>query len=389
MARELMALGASFLLAGVLARGGGKVGLPTIPLFILAGMIVGPHTPGAVLFKHPDELELLAAFGLIFLLFHLGVEFSVEDLVAGGRPLLASAGIRLLLNIGCGVAFGFALGWGSREALVIAGATGLSSSAIVTKVLVELRRLANVESPLILGTAVMEDLFVALYLAALAPVFGKADGVAESLWLFARAAGFLVLLALVARYGAGWIGKLVSGVEDELLIVSFIGFAFLVAGLSAEIGVSEAVGAFMAGLILARTPSARRIERFVLPLRDAFGALFFFAFGLSIDPAGISEIVVPAVAAILMSLVLALVTGVIAARFTGLDRLATANLAATLVSRGEFALILVALTAGAGLDPRLSPFVALYVLVLAVLSPILATRSHLVARVIPSRLIRT
>lgn len=384
-----MALGASFLFAGLLARGGRKVGMPTIPLFILAGVVVGPHTPGAVFFKNPEELELLAAFGLIFLLFHLGVEFSVDDLIGGGRVLLAAAGSRLLLNIGAGLAFGFALGWGSREAFVIAGATGLSSSAIVTKVLVELRRLANTESPLILGTAVVEDLFVALYLAALAPVLGHAEGVAESVWLFARAAGFLVLLALVARYGATWVGKLVNGVEDELLIVSFIGFAFLVAGLSAEIGVSDAVGAFMAGLVLAGTALARRVEKLVLPLRDAFGALFFFAFGLSIDPSGVSEVLTPAIAAIAMTLFLALVTGVIAGRLAKLDRVATANVAATLVARGEFALILVALTAGAGLDRRLSPFVALYVLVLAVLGPILATRSHVVARVIPGRLIRT
>src|SRR5690606_24396911 len=98
MGRELIVLGAAFLLSGLLARGGRRVGLPTIPLFMLAGIAVGPNTPGPVLFEHPEDLELLAAFGLIFLLFYRGVEFSVDDLTGGGRRLLASAGVYLFLN---------------------------------------------------------------------------------------------------------------------------------------------------------------------------------------------------------------------------------------------------------------------------------------------------
>ena len=142
MGRDLIVLGLAFVLSGALARGGARVGLPTIPLFVAAGILVGPNTPGPVLFEHPDELELLGAFGLIFLLFYLGVEFSVDDLTSGGRGLVASAALYLALNLGGGLLLGLAIGWGTSEALVIAGATGISSSAIVTKVLIELRRLA-------------------------------------------------------------------------------------------------------------------------------------------------------------------------------------------------------------------------------------------------------
>src|SRR4051794_14069800 len=166
MGRELIVLGVAFLLAGTLARLGRRIGLPTIPLFMLAGILVGPYTPGPVLFDHPEDLELLAAFGLIFLLFYLGVEFSVQDVADRGRRLLVSAGLYLALNISAGLVLGFALGWGTREAFVIAGATGISSSAIVTKTLVELRRLGNPETGLILGIIVLEDLFLAFYLAA-------------------------------------------------------------------------------------------------------------------------------------------------------------------------------------------------------------------------------
>lgn len=389
MGRDLVVLGLAFLLAGLLARGGQRFGLPTIPLFMGAGILMGPNTPGPVLFEHAEELELLAAFGLIFLLFYLGVEFSLEDLTNGGGRLLAAAGVYLGLNIGGGLAFGFALGWGTREAFVVAGATGISSSAIVTKLLVELKRLANPETRLILGVIVLEDLFLALYLAALAPILGEADSAGEAALLFARALGFLIALGLLARYGAPLVGRIISARDDELLVVLFVGFAFLVAGAAYQLGVSDAIGAFMAGLVLAGTAAARRIEKLVLPLRDAFAAIFFFAFGLAIDPGDFGGVLVPAVLAIMMSVAMAVIAGVVAARMNGFDRHGAANIAFSVLARGEFALILVSLATAAGLDGRLGPFVALYVLTLAVASPLLASRSEVFARVIPQRMCPT
>jgi CPA2 family monovalent cation:H+ antiporter-2 len=380
-----VALGLAFLLAGFLGGAGRRVGLPTIPLFMLAGILVGPFTPGPVLFGHPEDLELLAAFGLIFLLFYLGIEFSLDQLTKGGGRLFASAATYLALNVGAGLALGFAIGWGTEEALVIAGATGVSSSAIVTKLIVELRRLDNPETKLILGIIVLEDLFLALYLAALAPVLGGADSAGDAVLLFVRAAGFLIVLALVARYGTRVIGRVVEGRDDELLVILCVGFALLVAGIAFELGVSDAIGAFMAGVVLAGTAAASRIERLVTPLRDAFAALFFFAFGVSIDPSDIGGVAGPATAAITVSLVLAIVAGVITARINRLDRLAATNVACSVLARGEFALILVALATQAGLDARLTPFVALYVLVLAIASPILASQSERLARLLPRR----
>lgn len=387
MGAELIVLGLAFLLAGLLARAGRRIGLPTIPLFMVAGILVGPNTSGPVLFDHPEDLEMLAAFGLIFLLFYLGVEFSVEELTGGGRKLLLSAGLYLTLNLTGGLLLGFAVGWGTREAFVIAGATGISSSAIVTKLLVELHRLQNPETALILGIIVIEDLFLALYLAALAPVLGAADTAGEAALLFARAFAFLLVLGLIARYGSRFVGALVDSDDDELLVVLFVGFVLLVAGVAYELGVSDAIGAFMAGLVISGTVVARRVGRLVLPLRDAFAALFFFAFGLVIDPGDMAEVLGPAAAAVAMSFALALIAAIAVARINGFDRVAAANVAFSVLARGEFALILVALAAEAGLDARLGPFVALYVLVLAVASPILASRSATLSRLIPRRLV--
>lgn len=387
MGRELIVLGIAFLLAGLLAKAGRHIGLPTIPLFIGAGIVVGPNTPGPVLFDNPDQLELLSAFGLIFLLFYLGLEFSPPVAGEGRRRLLASAALYLLLNVGGGIALGFVIGWGGREALIIAGATGISSSAIVTKLLVELGRLDQPEANIVLGIIVVEDLFLALYLAALAPVLGDAQGVGESMFLFARAAGFLVALGLVARYGSHLVNRVIATHDDELLVVLFVGIVLLTAGAAHVLGASDAIGAFMAGLVLARTTVAERVERLVLPLRDAFGAVFFFAFGLSIDPGAVKRVIVPAGCAVIVTLLLALVAGIGVARINRFDRIAAAGLAFVVAARGEFALVLVALAATAGLDDRLGPFVAVYVLALALISPILASRSTTLAKLIPRRLV--
>jgi len=383
MGDQLVALGGALLAAGILARAGRRVGLPTIPFFMLAGIVFGPNTAGIALVDHPEDLELLAALGLIMLLFHLGLEFSIGDLAAGGRRLLGVGAIYLGLNVGGGLVLGLAMGWGTPEAFVIAGAVGISSSAIVTKLLTELRRLANPETRLILGIIVVEDVFLALYLAALQPILGEAETVGEAAAQFATAAAFLLALTAVARWGAGLVGRLVTSADDELLTISFVGLAVLVAGLAEELGVSDAIGAFMVGMILAESPVAARIDRLVLPLRDTFAAVFFFAFGLTIDPADIGAVVWPVTAAVLASIVLNLAAGIIAARMNGYRRGAAANIGLTILGRGEFSLILATLAVGAGLDPRIEPFVALYVLVLAILGPLLATRSKQVADRIP------
>ncbi|MDT0388686.1 cation:proton antiporter [Streptomyces dubilierae] len=379
-ADSLLAMGGAFLAAALLARLGGRIGLPTIPLFMLAGILLGPHTPGLVIVEDAHDFEMLSALGLVLLLFYLGLEFHLDDLKSGGRRLLTAGGIYLLLNVGAGLAFGFALGWGVREALVLAGVLGISSSAIVTKILIDLGRIGRPETRLILGVIVVEDIFLALYLAALQPVISGAQGVGDTVLQGAKAFGFLLVLAAAARYGTRLVGRLIATRDNELLVISFLGAAVLVAGVSEVLGVADAIGAFMVGLILAGTPSGPRIRDLVHPLRDAFAAIFFFAFGLSIDPGDILSVAGPVAAAAALTVVMNVVAGLLVARVYRYGTETAAEIATTLVARGEFALILAAMAATAGLDPRLAPFIAGYVLVLAVLGPIAAGRAQLLAR---------
>ncbi len=384
--RELVALGGALLVAAALARAGRRIRLPTIPLFMAAGILSGPHTPGPVLFRDPADVGLLATIGLVLLLFHLGLEFSVDDLAAGGRKLALAGAFYLFLNVGLGLLLGTALGWGGRETLVIAGIVGISSSAIVTKLLVELRRLANRETGMLLGIIVVEDVFLALYLALLQPVLGDSPGGLDAVLTVGRALLFLLLMFAVARWGRGPVGRLLSTRDDELLTVCFVGFAILVAGVAANVGVSEAIGAFLAGQIVAGTVVAQRIEHLVLPIRDLLAAIFFFAFGLSVDPAALADVALPVAAAVAVTIFGNLVAGIVAARLQRFGPLEAANIGLSVLARGEFSLILASLAVVAGLDGRLGPFAAAYVLVLAIAGPLAASRSDVLARLLPRRL---
>lgn len=385
MTGELVALGSAGIAAGLLARGGRRIALPTIPAFMAAGILLGPSAIG--LLDHPAELALVADIGLIVLLFHLGVEFPLEQVVASGRRVLQGALAYIGLNVGAGLALGFALGWGTAEALVIAGAVGISSSAIVTKLLVELRRLTNAETPVILGIIVVEDLFLAFYLALLAPFLGDAGSTGEAAVDFAISFGFIAGLLLLARYGPRAVGVLLDADDDELTTVLVVGLAILVAGLAEELGVSDAIGALMIGLVVSRTAMRERVERAVLPIRDAFAAIFFVVFGATIQLGELGTVAVPVLVAVGLSLAMNTAGGLVVARLNGLNQRSAANAALVLLGRGEFSLILATLAIGAGLDERIGPFVALYVLLLALVGPILAARSGNLSRALPGRLL--
>ncbi|MBE1492795.1 cation:proton antiporter domain-containing protein [Plantactinospora soyae] len=389
MHADLIGFGAIVLIAGLVARAGRRMGLPSIPFYMLTGIVLGPATPGPVLIEHPEDLALLASIGLVLLLFNLGVEFPVQQVFGSGKRLFIAAGCSIGLNVGAGLAFGFSLGWGTSEAFVIAGALGISSSAIATKLLIELRRLANAETPIILGIIVIEDLFLAFYLALLSPILAGASSPAEIAMHIGMSFGYLLLLVLVARWGARAVGWLIGSHEDELLAILMVGLVVLVAGLSAEVGVSDAIGALMIGLVVARTAVRERVERLVLPLRDVFAAIFFVAFGLSIDVGAFGSVAVPVAIAVLITIVVNIASGLVTGSLFGFNQRGASNVGLTVLGRGEFSLILASLALAAGLNPRIGPFVALYVLILAVLSPMFAAQSRYLARVIPDQLLRS
>ena len=267
----------------------------------------------------------------------------------------------------------------------IAGAVGISSSAIVTKILVEMHRLTNRETRLILGIVVVEDLFLAVYLAALQPVLDESAGCGR------RRPVVLEGVRLPGRSSPSSPGtastvvtRMIGAEQDELLTVCFVGLAVLVAGIAEELHVSDAIGAFMAGLVVAETTVAPRVRKLVLPLRDTFAALFFFTFGLTVDPGDVRVRRRPDRRRDRRHHRRELRRRDHRVRRRRARAGPATNLATTILARGEFSLIIAALGAEAGLDARVVPFVAGYVLVLALGARRSSPRSRRrVARCVP------
>lgn len=385
LGESLVVLGILFVIAYVLGRLGKLIGLPTIPIYMLVGLLASPNFDWFPLEFEAGYVELIAIFGLILLLFNLGLEFDQDEFFGNAGKLLLSGGSYVVINMAAGFTFGMMVGWGTREALVIAGMTTTSSSAIVTKLLIELRRLANPETPMILGVTVVEDIFVAVYLAIVSVVLsGETDFWAVVLKL-AIAFAFLAIMFSVARFGGRWVSRLVQTKDDELFTILIFGLAVMFGGIGELIGVTDAIGAFLIGLAIGATRFRARIEAFTTPLRDVFGAFFFLNFGLALDPSTFGQVLVPVAIAVGMTLVLNALAGQLVARINGFGVQAGINTAVILVSRGEFVLILATLAMMGDLNPLLTPFAGLYVLMMAVIGPVLAVNADRIGTLVGAR----
>ena len=355
-----------------------------VPFLILAGMVVGPHMPkmGIIdlrFIQSAPLIEFMGRLGILFLLFYLGLEFSLGRLIRAGRAIAAGGAIYISLNFGLGLGYAWFMGWPLREMLVAAGITTISSSAIVAKMLVDLKRTANPETEMILGIIMFEDIFLAVYLTLVSGlVLSGATSVGQAVTSAVIALGFMVAILAIGRKATPWLNRALDISSNEVFLLIIFATLLLVAGFSETIHVAEAIGALLVGLVLAETEHRQRIEHLVIPFRDFFGALFFFHFGLTIDPSALSGAIWPALGAVALTLVGNFIAGMLAGRSTRLSPRASANIGLTIVSRGEFSIIMANLGRDGGLLAILQPFAALYVLILAVLGPFLTMQSRAV-----------
>lgn len=359
-----------------------KLGFSNVPFLILIGMAVGPHAPQIGVFDlRFIETESLISFmgriGVLFLLFYLGLESSVTRLIRAGRSILAGGSLYIGINFTIGFSYGYFTGFPLRETLIIAGLTTVSSSAIVAKILFDYRRTANPETELILGITMFEDIFLAVYLSLISGIIlsgaSSFAGVASSGGI---ALGFIVALLAVGKWATPLLNRLFRISSNEVFVVVVFACLFLLAGLGETIHVAESIGALLLGLILGDTEHSERMERLIVPFRDFFGAAFFFSFGLSIDPFSLGGAAWLAVGAALLSLIGVVIAGLIVGKASKITPVGSLNTGFTLLARGEFSIIIVNLAIAGGLLAILQPFAALYVLILASGSPLLAKESE-------------
>lgn len=361
-----------------------RVGQSVIPFYIVIGIVLSEFVLGRIelpvigdtIFIPESEFIVLGAeLGIVFLLFFLGLEFNLSRLLDKKEEIGTAGTIDLGINFGAGFMFGWLVFGSFLPAFLTAGIVYISSSAVITKSLIDLGWIANDESEPMLGTLVYEDLFIAVYLAVASAIVLGGGGVSEAAFDIGVAIGFILGLLLLVYFGTAWFQQLVSVDSNELTVLRTVGVLVLIAGAALAIGVSEAVAAFFVGMAFSATDYVHELEELLEPLRDTFAAVFFFWIGLVTDPLLFGGVAGLIALAVVVTTPTKLVSGFLGGRAFGLDTRRSTRVALGMTTRGEFSLIIATIAiagADAGTFPdelaaTINAFAVGYVLTMAIL----------------------
>ncbi|WP_163167538.1 cation:proton antiporter [Arthrobacter sp. Alg241-R88] len=370
LALTLIELGAVVFCLGLLARLAGRIGMSPIPLYLLGGLAFGAG--GIIKLEGMHEFAHLSGeIGVILLLLMLGLEYTAAELFTGLRRSWQAGVLDLVLNFLPGAGLALLLGWGGVGAMVMGGVTYISSSGIAAKVITDLGRLGNRETPVVLSILVFEDLAMAVYLPILTAMLAGVSFLGGLTTVGVALAVVSLVLMIALRHGHR-VSKAVHSENSEVFLLNVLGAALLVAGLASAMQVSAAVGAFMLGIAISGA-TAHNATRILEPLRDLFAAIFFVAFGLNTDPTSIPPVLGWALVLALITAATKMATGVWAAKRVGIARPGRFRAGATLIARGEFSIVIAGLALASGAIPdELAALATAYVLIMAVVGPLAA-----------------
>ncbi|WP_396655257.1 cation:proton antiporter [Microbacterium sp.] len=353
----LIEVGAVLFGMSLLARIASRIGLSPIPFYLILGLVFG--TGGVIPLADSSEFFSVGAeIGVILLLALLGLEYSPTELVQGLRRSKLAGTVDLLLNALPGAAFGLLLGWGPVGAVALGGITWITSSGVVAKLLRDLGRVGNRETPVILSILVIEDLAMAFYLPLLSALVIGVSLLRGAITVAIAVGVVLAILFLVVRFGHV-VSRLFTPDLTEPLVLGVLGTTMLVAGLAEEVNVSAAVGAFLVGIALSGRV-ARKAQEVMSPLRDLFAAVFFVFFGLATDATTLPGMLLPGIVLGVITMATKVATGYHAARRAGIGIPGRWRTGFALTVRGEFSIIIAGLAAIT--VPDIAPLAAVYVL---------------------------
>lgn len=361
---ELGAIITALTVLGTVAR---RFALSPIPLYLVAGLALGEGGV-APLPAAGEFVQTGATIGVVLLLLTLGLEFSIAEFASSLRRHLPSAWVDVVLNATPGAIAGWLLGLNGVGIIAMAGVTYISSSGVIARLLSDLRRLGNRETPAVLSILVLEDFAMAAYLPLLAVL---ATG---GTWLQALLGVAIAVAALTVAFIASYrwghhIGRLVAHPDNEQVLLRILGLTLIVAALAEFVHASAAVGAFLVGLTLVGE-SADRARMVLSPLRDLFAAIFFLAIGVSVDPADLVPMLPSALALAAVTALTKVLTGQFAARREGVGRPGQLRAGTALIARGEFSLVIIGLV-GTSIE-AVGAVATPYVFILAIVGPLLA-----------------
>lgn len=372
----LVELGFLLILLGAAGAVSLRVGLSTAPLFLLAGLLIAEGGPISLTSAEPF-LDAAAAVGVVLLLLTLGLEFSTEEFANSVKRHAPSGVVDFALNAPPGFILGWLLGWSVPASIAMAGVTWVSSSGIVAKVLGDLNRLGNRETPAVLSVLVLEDIAMAGFLPMLGVLLvggGVFLGTLESALAMA-----VVITILLLAHRVEWLAeRLINHEDDEQVLLRILGLTLLVAGVAELLGISSAVGAFLVGLAIPAA-AAERARRVLEPLRNLFAAVFFLAFASQTTLADVPGVLPEALLLAVVTALTKVVTGWLAAKREGAAVRGRMRAGTALVARGEFSIVIAGLAVAAGFV-EVGVLATTYVLLLAITGPVLARFSDTLAK---------
>jgi CPA2 family monovalent cation:H+ antiporter-2 len=363
------------VVASVMALVSYRLNQPMVIGYIVAGIIIGPHTPPFSFILHPEILNLLAEIGIVLLLFVVGLEYPIAKLRSVGRKALIIAFSEAFGTFGLGFAVGQIIGMTLFDSLFIALAISVTSTVVLSRVLQEFGIAKTDVSTLLLGVTVIEDIIIVSTLAVLQSVASTGTFTIEEI-----AISVVIVLAFIAGalfIGSKTIPKFVDFVSKtnqvDVLVVAILGVAFGLSFIANQLGISVAAGAFFAGVLVAESRSQATARVLTSPLKDMFAALFFVSVGALMDVSQLPLFIVPALIFVATSFAAKFITVYLSSKSQGLSKKATIQTAfGSSASGGELALV----TAKGGADVGATsafvlPMVGTMTIITSFLSPYL------------------
>lgn len=340
-----------------------KINLPSVLGYILAGFLVGPVVEFIPTIHDMANIEVWSDIGVIFLMFGLGLEFSLHKMAEVGVPGFLSAGIQALGMGIVGFFLGILLGWGTMNSVFLGVMLAMSSTMITMKSIEDMGFKEEKFSDLAMGTLVIEDI-IAIFAMVILSTIAVSQSI-SGLALAERLGILLLYLALWLILGIYLVPtlmkKLVGLMNDEVLLIFSLALCFLMALLAEEIGLSTELGAFLAGSLLAGTVHAERVEHLITPCKNLFGAVFFVSVGFMVQPAMILKYIAPILLLAVVAIVGKLFFLTLGGLAAGQELDVSVSSAAAQTQVGEFSFII------AGLGQSLSVTGAfLYPIIVAV-----------------------
>jgi monovalent cation:H+ antiporter-2, CPA2 family len=337
------------VVASVMALISYRLKQPMVIGYIVAGIIIGPHTPPFSFILHPEILNLLAEIGIVLLLFVVGLEYPIAKLRSVGRKALVIAFSEAFGTFGLGFVVGHIIGMSLFDSLFIALSISVTSTVVLSRVLQEFGIAKTDVSTLLLGVTVIEDIIIVSTLAVLQSVASTGTLTIEEI-----AISVVIVLAFIG--GALFVGSktipkfvdLVSKTNQvDVLVVAILGVAFGLSFIANQLGISVAAGAFFAGVLVAESKSQATARVLTSPLKDMFAALFFVSVGALMDVSQLPLFIVPALIFVVTSFAAKFITVYLSAKSQRLSNKASIQTAfGSSASGGELALV----TAKGGAD---------------------------------------